>query len=91
MVGVAEPDDLEWLREAARVGDSSGPGIPAEIRDKIFNLYFTTKQSGTGVGLAMTYRIVQLHGGSISVDSEVGRGSCFRLGLPARQPLTVAA
>jgi PAS domain S-box-containing protein len=69
----------------------SGPGIPAEIQDKIFNLYFTTKQSGTGVGLAMTYRIMQLHGGTITLDSEVGRGSCFRLGLPARQPTQVAA
>jgi signal transduction histidine kinase len=71
--------------------EDSGPGIPAEIQDKIFNLYFTTKQSGTGVGLAMTYRIMQLHGGTITLDSEEGRGSCFRLGLPARQPTQVAA
>lgn len=61
----------------------NGPGIPPEIRDRIFNLYFTTKKASTGVGLAMTYRIMLLHNGTISVDSEVGKGACFRLGLPA--------
>jgi hypothetical protein len=71
--------------------DDTGPGIPAEIRDKIFNLYFTTKQSGTGVGLAMTYRIMQLHGGFVTVESEVGKGSRFRLGLPEREPEKAAA
>jgi signal transduction histidine kinase len=60
-----------------------GPGIPPEIRDKIFNLYFTTKKAGTGVGLAMTYRIMLLNGGTITVESDVGKGSCFRLGFPA--------
>lgn len=59
-----------------------GAGIPAEFRDKIFNLYFTTKPAGTGVGLAMTYRIMQLHGGNITVDSERGKGTCVRLALP---------
>jgi PAS domain S-box-containing protein len=59
-----------------------GPGIPPEIRDRIFNLYFTTKKTGTGVGLAMTYRIMLLNGGTITVESEVGKGSCFRLGFP---------
>ena len=42
-----------------------GPGIPPEIRDKIFNLYFTTKKSGSGIGLAMSYRVMQLHNGSV--------------------------
>jgi signal transduction histidine kinase len=69
----------------------TGPGIPAEYRDKLFNLYFTTKPSGTGVGLAMTYRILQLHSGEIAVDSEVGKGSCFRFELPRRQPQEIAA
>lgn len=64
-----------------------GTGIPPEIRDKIFNLYFTTKKEGSGIGLAMTYRILQLHSGSIAVQSEVGRGSSFIL----RLPLSVAA
>ena len=59
-----------------------GVGIPPEARPKIFSLYFTTKPNGTGVGLAMTYRIIQLHNGSIDFSSEVDRGTTFRLSLP---------
>lgn len=60
----------------------TGVGIPPEARSKIFSLYYTTKPSGTGVGLAMSYRIVQLHDGSIDFSSEVNRGTTFRLTLP---------
>jgi signal transduction histidine kinase len=59
-----------------------GPGIAPEIRDKIFNLYFTTKKAGSGIGLAMTYRVLQLHHGSLDFVTELGRGSTFRLSLP---------
>ena len=59
-----------------------GVGIPPEARSKIFSLYFTTKPNGTGVGLAMTYRIIQLHNGSIEFSSEVDRGTTFRVSLP---------
>jgi signal transduction histidine kinase len=59
-----------------------GVGIPPEARPKIFSLYFTTKPNGTGVGLAMTYRIIQLHNGSIEFSSEVDRGTTFRVSLP---------
>jgi signal transduction histidine kinase len=59
-----------------------GGGIPPEARPKIFSLCFTTKPGGTGVGLAMAYRIVQLHNGSIDFESEVGRGTTFRISLP---------
>ena len=59
-----------------------GAGIPDEIREKIFDLYFTTKSGGSGIGLAMTYRILQLHHGSVEVKSEVGRGTEFRLRIP---------
>jgi nitrogen fixation/metabolism regulation signal transduction histidine kinase len=67
-----------------RVGDS-GPGIPEEVRDKLFTPYFTTKGSrGTGLGLAMTHRIVVEHGGTIVVlDSSEG-GAEFSLRLPVR-------
>jgi len=65
--------------------EDNGPGIPPEIQDRIFNLYFTTKQK-RGLGLAMTYRIVLLHSGTITVDSEVGKGTCFRIALPAGKP-----
>ncbi len=59
-----------------------GCGIPREILNRIFNLYFTTKRDGTGIGLAMTYRILQLHNGSVQVESEVDVGTQFTLRLP---------
>ncbi len=59
----------------------NGPGIPAEIRDRIFNLYFTTKPAGSGIGLAMTYRVMQLHNGSVEFESGE-QGTTFRLRLP---------
>jgi len=64
-----------------RIADE-GPGIPEEIREKIFDLYFTTKSGGSGIGLAMTYRIMQLHYGSVEVQSREGRGTEFRLRIP---------
>ena len=59
-----------------------GTGIPPEVRDKVFNLYFTTKKSGSGIGLAMTYRVLQLHNGALDFVTEMGRGTTFRLVLP---------
>lgn len=59
-----------------------GEGIPIELQQKIFNLYFTTKKEGSGIGLAMTYRVVQLHNGSIDVQSKVGEGTTFTLRIP---------
>jgi len=59
-----------------------GWGISEDLREKIFDLYFTTKKGGSGIGLAMTYRILQLHHGSIDVQSELGRGSVFQLRIP---------
>ena len=64
-----------------RIADE-GTGIPDEIREKIFDLYFTTKTDGSGIGLAMTYRILQLHHGSIEVQSKIERGTEFRLRIP---------
>jgi PAS domain S-box-containing protein len=63
------------------VGDT-GKGIPTENRQKIFQLFFTTRPGGSGIGLASTFRIVQLHNGSIDFTSEVGRGTTFRIELP---------
>lgn len=59
-----------------------GPGIPPEIREKIFNLYFTTKSGGSGIGLPMTYRVVQLHNGALDFDSSPGAGTVFRMRFP---------
>jgi signal transduction histidine kinase len=64
-----------------RVADQ-GSGIPDEIKEKIFDLYFTTKTGGSGIGLAMTYRILQLHHGSIEVQSNRDRGTEFLLRIP---------
>ena len=74
------------MREEGRMAvieiSDSGSGIPDDIREKIFDLYFTTRKDGSGIGLAMTYRIVQLHNGSIDVQSEQSIGSTFTLKLP---------
>lgn len=60
----------------------TGRGILPENRQKIFQLFFTTRPGGSGIGLASTFRIVQLHNGSIDFTSEVGRGTTFRIELP---------
>jgi hypothetical protein len=64
-----------------RITDT-GMGISPELREKVFQLYFTTKIKGTGIGLAMTYRAIQLHGGAIELESEPGQGASFRITLP---------
>src|SRR5579859_6818417 len=63
------------------VGDT-GKGIPLENRQKIFQLFFTTRPGGSGIGLASTFRIVQLLNGSIDFTTEVGKGTTFRIELP---------
>jgi PAS domain S-box-containing protein len=62
-----------------------GCGIPPEAQEKIFELYYTTKSNkgGSGIGLAQTYQIMQWHYGSVEFDSVVGRGTTFRLRIPA--------
>jgi signal transduction histidine kinase len=59
-----------------------GPGIPAENLETIFEPFFTTKESGTGLGLPLVHQMVTEHGGEIDVESQVGRGSVFRITLP---------
>ena len=68
-------------RVEIRVSDT-GVGISQEHLGKIFDLYFTTKEDGTGLGLSMVYRIVQMHDGEIDVESTLGRGTTFTVLLP---------
>jgi len=69
----------------AQVRDQ-GSGIPQDMRDKIFELYFTTKKNGSGIGLAQTYQILQWHYGSVDFESGEGIGTTFRFHIPAAGP-----
>jgi signal transduction histidine kinase len=76
----------DWV---VRVADE-GHGIPPDLRDRIFDLYFTTKEEGTGIGLAMTFRVIHLHNATIDFTSEVGRGATFWMRFPAAEELAQA-
>jgi len=65
----------------------SGQGISNKDMNKIFQPFFTTKSRGTGMGLAITRRIIEEHGGSINVSSEYGRGTTFTIVLPVEQTI----
>jgi PAS domain S-box-containing protein len=71
--------------------EDTGKGIAPEDQKKIFQLFFTTRQGGTGVGLANTFRFVQLHNGRIEFSSELGRGTMFRIELPLARLVEVPA
>jgi signal transduction histidine kinase len=85
----AMPQGGDLKLELSRAGtdvelavSDQGTGIPPENREKIFRLYFTTKKQGSGIGLAMTFQVVQLHNGTIDFSSEVGQGTTFRVRFP---------
>ena len=69
-------------RRVEVVCEDTGVGITPEHLDKIFDLYFTTKENGSGIGLSMVYRTIQLHDGEIEVQSTPGGGTIFRVVLP---------
>ena len=66
----------------------TGSGIPRDVQEKIFELYFTTKKGGSGIGLAQTYQILQWHYGSVDFESVEGKGTTFRLRIPLVEPAT---
>jgi signal transduction histidine kinase len=68
--------------------EDNGKGIPPDVLPKIFDPFFTTKEvgKGTGLGLSICYKIVEQHGGKISVDSAIGIGTKFRVVLPLTPP-----
>ena len=90
-VAISEMNDSTGVREGSRRGtmieiEDNGPGIPVELREQIFNPFFTTKKSGTGLGLAIVSKIVDDHRGWIRVsDPHSGqpKGTCFKVFLPA--------
>ena len=69
-------------RQAVIGISDGGPGIPPEQRDKVFQLYFTTKTKGSGIGLAIAFRVAQLHGGKIEFSSNTRQGTTFMFLLP---------
>lgn len=75
-------EEEEFIRITVR---DNGPGIAPEIREKIFVPFFTTKKSGTGLGLAMAQKIVHAHGGVLDLKSEPNKGTDFIIKIPARQ------
>ena len=60
----------------------TGPGISTDDQSKVFDAYFSKRKGGTGLGLAMTRRIAQEHGGRMELQSELGKGSSFAIVLP---------
>jgi len=73
---------------AIRVTDS-GPGLPAGLEDRIFEPFVSTKETGLGLGLSISRRIVEAHGGSISAANNVGGGATFEVRLPCASKTTV--
>lgn len=85
-VFVLRPDAAQRFIELSVV--DSGPGIPAEIRDRLFEPFFTTKHSGakagTGLGLSLVYSIAKQDGLGLAVESEPGKGASFIILMPVR-------
>jgi len=82
LAGGDTPSTARFVR--TEISDS-GVGIPKDIAEQIFNPYFTTKSEGTGLGLALAYRIVQDHGGEISFSTSAD-GTTFVIDLPSYRP-----
>jgi len=88
----AMPDGGELRLETKRDGDNvlitvsdTGVGIPEELQGKIFEPYFTTRDTGSGLGLTVVYKVVKEHGGDLHMDSRSGRGTTFRISIPVPQ------
>jgi signal transduction histidine kinase len=62
--------------------EDSGPGVPPELKEQIFNPFVTTKKTGVGLGLAIVSKIVDAHGGSLKLMSPAHQGACFRVTFP---------
>ncbi|MFB3065323.1 MAG: sensor histidine kinase, partial [Planctomycetota bacterium] len=67
------------------IGDD-GCGIPEELRERVFDVYFSASRSGTGLGLPTARRIAEAHGGTLALEPQAGRGTTLRLELPVAAP-----
>ncbi|MCL4240539.1 MAG: PAS domain S-box protein [Dehalococcoidia bacterium] len=76
------PEHRRYVRISVR---DTGPGVPAELADRLFDPYFTTKERGSGLGLAVAYAVAQNHDGKLVVESRPGEGATFHLYLPAAE------
>ncbi|MCY2949571.1 MAG: ATP-binding protein [Planctomycetota bacterium] len=65
----------------------TGPGISPEMIENLFKPFFSTKPGGSGLGLPTARKVLEAHGGSLQVQSQIGRGTCFTLRLPIRPPV----
>ena len=80
--GALLPDGDESVATVIVEVTDTGPGVPADVADKMFNPFFTTKPQGSGLGLAVVRKIVDAHEGRIDVTSQPDKGTCFRVTLP---------
>jgi signal transduction histidine kinase len=62
-----------------------GPGVPKDLREKVFEPFFSTKEEGTGLGLSIAVRVIEQHGGRLTLESEKGLGTTFVITLPCRE------
>lgn len=84
------PGGIFEMKSVIRISDN-GPGIPAAIKERIFEPFFTSKEDGTGLGLSIAQRIIEEHGGTLKVISEEGSGATFVITLPMRNGAPPAA
>ncbi len=87
----ASPASSDERRGVEIAFEDTGPGVPVELREQIFNPFFTTKESGVGLGLSLVSKIVDDHRGWIRLASEPGQGACFRVFLPDGEPPEAAS
>lgn len=82
-VGVSIAQDPEQTEVSF---EDNGCGIPADDREQVFDIFFTTKAGGAGIGLSLVHRIARGHGGNVTFDTQVGKGSTFHFVLPTHSP-----
>jgi signal transduction histidine kinase len=89
---LAAKNNVELIREYVQVEiRDTGIGIPEENLQHIFDPFFTSKDEGSGLGLAVSHQIVQEHGGFVTVESQVGKGTAFFVHVPVGKPLRPVA